>query len=247
MVFCAGVLFVTTITVNAANLPTGFVYLKDIDPSILQDIRYASYHNFIGYPLKGYRAAECVLTEKTAKVLSEIQKELKSHALSLKVYDCYRPQMTVDQFKQWSLTSQQEMRAEFYPRVPKKYFFQKGYVSARSGHSRGSTIDLTLVPIPTPPQTEYRPGQKLFACTADYLQRFRDNSIDMGTGYDCFDMLAHPYNQNISATAYQNRMLLRNMMFKHGFKGILTEWWHFTLIDEPYRHIYFNFLVTSRS
>lgn len=236
-------LLLVSTAAHASHLPDGFVHLKDIDATILQDMRYASHHNFIGRPLIGYRAAECVLTLPTAKTLAIIQKELRQEALSLKVYDCYRPQMTVDAFKKWRVTPQQDMRDEFYPRVPKKYFFQKGYISGKSGHSRGSTVDLTIVPIPTSAQEKYHPGQKLIPCIADHAERFHDNSLDMGTGYDCFDELAHPYNKDIPIAAQHNRMLLRNLMFKHGFKGILTEWWHFTLIDEPYPKAYFNFVI----
>jgi D-alanyl-D-alanine dipeptidase len=230
--------------VAASTLPGEFVYLRTVDPSIQQDIRYAGYHNFIGRPIKGYEAAECILTKPAAEALHQIQMELKETSLSLKVYDCYRPQMAVADFIAWSkLPDQQQMKAEFYPRVNKADFFKLGYVAAKSGHTRGSTMDLTIVPIPTTKQENYQSGQKLTACFADYGQRFQDNSIDMGTGFDCMDILAHNDNENIDPVAYQNRLLLRYLMEKHGFSAYEPEWWHFTLKNEPYPKTYFNFAV----
>lgn len=239
LTFTAFLLF----NIQTYAMPADFIYLRNVDPSIVQDMRYITYHNFIGRPIQGYYAAECILTKKAAHALSEVQQELQQHALSLKVYDCYRPQMAVDEFVSWGQNSDQKMKAEFYPRVDKKDFVQKGYVAAESGHSRGSTIDLTIVPIPTPPQAKYYPGEKLVSCFASYQTRFRDNSIDMGTGFDCFDRLAHPSNKEISAIAYHNRMLLKNIMNKYGFKGMATEWWHFTLKNEPYPETYFDFPI----
>jgi len=228
---------------NADAIPSNFVYLKNVAPTIVQDMRYATYHNFIGHPIKGYYAAECILTKEAALALFKVQEELKKHSLSLKVYDCYRPQMAVDEFVTWGQSSDQKMKAEFYPRVDKKDFIKKGYVAAQSGHSRGSTMDLTIIPIPAPQQADYHPGDKLVSCFADYRTRFHDNSIDMGTGFDCFDKLSHPSNKEISAAAYHNRMLLKNIMNKYGFKGLATEWWHFTLVNEPYPDTYFDFPI----
>jgi len=229
----------------AAPLQPGFVYLKDVDPTIQQDIRYAGYHNFIGQPIKGYIAAECILTKEAAIALSQVQTELKKSSLSLKVYDCYRPQMAVDHFIAWSKdSSQQQTKAEFYPRVNKADVFKLGYVAEKSGHSRGSTIDLTIVPVPTPTQEKYVPGQQpLVACFSSYHERYRDNSIDMGTGFDCLDTAAHADNHDIPPNAYQNRQLLLAAMQKQGFVPYSKEWWHFTLKDEPYPNTYFNFVV----
>jgi len=240
----ATLLGLTAFTVQAANLPSDFVYLKDIDPTIVQDIRYATYHNFIGHPIAGYQVAECILTKPAATALAAVQKELKKAALSLKVYDCYRPQQAVDEFTRWrQQPDQQQMKAEFYPHVNKADFFKLGYVAEKSGHSRGSTMDLTIVPIPTPHQPDFSPRQKLVACIAPYTKRFADNSIDMGTGYDCMDPLSHNDNTSISATAFKNRMLLKEIMEKHGFSAYQQEWWHFTLKNEPYPDTYFNFPV----
>lgn len=232
------------ISTNLHALPNDFVYLKDVAPSIMQDMRYADYHNFIGRPIKGYEAETCILTEQAAKALAKVQRQLSKSSLSLKVYDCYRPTMAVEDFMMWSKDfTHQEMKKEFYPRVNKANVFKLGYVAERSGHSRGSTVDLTVVPMPAPVQAEYKKGQPLVSCIASYQHRFRDNSIDMGTGFDCLDVLASGDNTNVNARAYQNRMRLRQIMMQHGFKPYEKEWWHFTLADEPYPDTYFNFLI----
>lgn len=227
----------------ANNLPNGFVYLRDIDPSIQQEMRYAGYHNFVGHPLPGYQDHACILTKPAALALKQVQTELQRSKLSLKVYDCYRPQTTVDAFINWSKKSnQQSMKAEFYPRINKADFFKLGYAAKRSGHSRGSTVDLTIIPIDSK-SAVYRPGQALVACFAPYRHRFKDNSIDMGTGFDCMDVLSHPQNKQLNKVVYFNRMLLRQMMLKYGFTPIAEEWWHFTLKNEPFKGRYFNFPV----
>jgi len=227
-------------------LQPGFVYLRDVDPSVLQDIRYAGNHNFIGRPIKGYKAEECILTVQAAQALTKIQTELKQSGYSLKVYDCYRPTMAVSNFIEWSRNPKdQMMKAEFYPRIDKKDFFRLGYVRERSGHSRGSTVDLTIVALPARPQAAYSPGDKLVACFAPLHSRYRDNSIDMGTGFDCMDVRSAPFDTVISATAQANRRLLREIMLKYGFYHSETEWWHFTLKEEPYPNTYFNFPVSA--
>jgi D-alanyl-D-alanine dipeptidase len=227
----------------AQMLPPGFVYMSDIDPSIQQDMRYASSHNFVGSPLPGYRTATCILTTETALALKKVQTMLQRKQLSLKVYDCYRPQTTVNTFITWSKNSkQQAMKAEFYPRINKADFFKLGYVAKRSGHSRGSTVDLTIVPLKSS-SAHYQTGQVLKSCFAPSSQRFQDNSIDMGTGYDCMDVLSHPQNQQLGKKVYENRMHLRGLMIKYGFVPNKKEWWHFTLQNEPFKNRYFNFVV----
>jgi len=231
---------------RAAPLPTGFVYLSQVDPSIVQELRYTGFHNFIGRPIKGYAAgAGCIVTRAAAQALKAVQDELRPLALSLKVYDCYRPQQAVNDFVAWSKQpDDQKMKTEFYPRVNKAEVFQRGYIAEKSGHSRGSTLDLTLVPLPVPPQELYHPGQKLVACYKPYYLRFPDNSINMGSGYDCLDEVAHVDYQGLTPQARNNRALLSQHMMKHGFKSYSKEWWHFTLAKEPYPQTYFNFPVT---
>ncbi|NNM58751.1 MAG: M15 family metallopeptidase [Legionellales bacterium] len=227
-----------------AALPKGFVYLGSVDPNIQQAIRYAGYHNFIGRPITGYGRPVCILTQPAAESLENAEKMLLASGYSLKVYDCYRPQRAVDDFYTWSKNPKDQlMKAEFYPRTDKAKLFDLGYIALQSGHSRGSTVDLTLVPLPLKPEALYTPGQKLEACYAPYKQRFQDNSIDMGTGYDCLDVTAHVNNPSISRQAYQNRLLLRKVMIENGFVPYDNEWWHFTLKNEPYPKRAFDFPV----
>ncbi len=217
------------------------VALKDIDPTIIQEIRYATPHNFVGRPIKGYSAPHCLLTREAALALSKVQSELKSKSLTLKVYDCYRPQRAVDDFVAWAKDlSDVKMKREFYPKVNKSELFKDGYIAEKSGHSRGSTVDLTIVPFPPPSEANYKEGQKLKPCTFVQGSRFADGSVDMGTGYDCFDPLAHTENPSISATQKWNRHLLKSTMEKYGFKNLDEEWWHFTLKNEPFPDRYFD-------
>lgn len=228
----------------AAPLAKGFVYLKDVDPGILQDIRYAGYHNAVGRPIKGYYARECILTRQAADALVKVQAALLKSSLSLKVYDCYRPQRAVNDFVAWSKQpNDTTMKDEFYPRVPKNRLFPLGYLAAKSGHSRGSTVDLTIVPVPTPQAANYHRGQPLVECFAAYHDRYRDNSIDMGTSFDCLDSMSHGLNPRVPLIAYQNQKMLRHIMQKYGFIPYKNEWWHFTLKNEPYPNTYFNFPI----
>lgn len=238
LILCCGV-------VMAEPLPKDFVFLRDIDPTIIQDLRYKTDHNFIGRPIIGYsNKTECVLTRPAATALHQVQLQLQKQHFSLMVYDCYRPQRAVDDFIAWSkVVNEQQMKAEFYPRVEKEKFFALGYVAAKSGHTRGSTADLTIVPIPLPKIATYYPNKTLVACFAPYKKRFFDGGIDMGTGFDCMDETAHPDNKTVSKTAYKHRMLLRDIMLQHGFASYAEEWWHFTLKNEPYPDTYFNFLA----
>lgn len=229
------------------RLPESFVYLRNVAPSIQQEIRYAGYHNFVGRPVHGYHANACILTKKAARGLAEVQNALKKQGLSLKVYDCYRPQRAVNDFITWSQhPKDHKMKQEFYPQVKKSNVFAHGYIDARSTHSSGSTVDLTIVPSPTPKQPRYVSGQRLFACYQLYDRRFHDNSIDMGTGYDCMDKLSHAESSEISKAALRNRMLLASLMKKNGFKPYAYEWWHFTLKAEPFKGRFFDFPVTAK-
>lgn len=230
----------------AEKVPEDFVELHQLAPDVRYDIRYASYHNFVGRPIKGYDSASCWLTRPAALALASVENELLKSGLSLKVYDCYRPQQAVDDFVAWSKQSQlQQMKAEFYPRVDKSQTFDLGYIAYYSGHSRGSTVDLTVVSLLDNSGQTYHQRQPLVSCYAPYLQRFHDGGIDMGTGYDCLDKLASykTRSQKISIVAFQNRSLLRKLMKKYGFKPYDKEWWHFTLKNEPYPDTYFNFPV----
>ncbi len=237
------ILLIFMTSAEAKTLPPGFVYLSQIDPSIVQELRYAGTHNFMGRPVKGYEEIRgCILTQQAAEALKQVQTELRKSSLSLKVYDCYRPQKAVNDFIAWSKEpNNQQMKAEFYPRVNKAEVFKLGYVAAKSGHSRGSTMDLTLVRLPLASQAVYRPSQKLIPCYWPYYLRFHDNSINMGSGYDCLDVAAHLDYQTLQPLEHYNRLFLSKLMIKHGFQPYPEEWWHFTLKNEPYPQTYFDF------
>jgi D-alanyl-D-alanine dipeptidase len=226
-------------------LPKGFVYLRDIDPTIIQDIRYAGSHNFVGRPISGYLAPECILSAPAANALKAVQKTLAGKQLSLIVWDCYRPKRAVDDFLRWSRDpTRSEMKTEFYPRTDKAKLFALGYLARRSAHSRGSTVDLGIAPgsfsLTPPPE----PPPSLKTCTAPKGERFEDGTIDFGTGYDCLDVLAHTSNGAVGGIARRNRQILKSHMQAAGFRPYAREWWHFELVNEPYRHG-FDFEVSA--
>lgn len=231
-------------TVSGAELPEGFVYLSEVAPHIRQDMRYAGNHNFVGRPIVGYEAAECILTTQAAQALKAAADELASDNLVFRVYDCYRPDRAVADFAQWARDiDDRAMQDEFYPRVDKSRLFELGYIAERSGHSRGSTVDLTIEPVdaPTPVWTG---EEALVDCVLP--ERFADNPLDYGTGYDCFDTHAHHGAQGISPEAEVNRTRLKDLLDRHGFKPYAEEWWHYTLRDEPFPDTYFDFPVETR-
>lgn len=231
---------------TVTTLPSDFIALRAVAPTIVQEIRYAGSHNFLGRPVAGYQAAECLLTRPAAEALGRVQEALRPFGLSLKVYDCYRPQRAVDDFVQWGQDlNDTTMKAEFYPRVSKAEVFERGYVAERSGHSRGSTVDLTLIPLPAPGKETYQPGDPLKDCALPQAERFGDNSLEMGTGYDCFDPLAHTLASGVSATARAHRALLVTLMDRYGFGNLPEEWWHYTLKQEPYPDTYWDAPVTQ--
>jgi zinc D-Ala-D-Ala dipeptidase len=222
--------------------PQGFSSIADLDPTIELDIRYIGANNFLGRPVTGYEGAACILSTPAALALLDVQRNANELGLSLKIYDCFRPQRAVDDFVRWAADPADDvMKASMYPEVPKDELFSRGYIAARSGHSRGSTIDLTLVPIGTqqPPVDPFA----AWDCRGDEVARFPDNSIDMGTSYDCFDELSHTENTRISDAAMGNRMVLRELMEAAGFQNYVNEWWHYTLLNEPFPDTFFDFPV----
>jgi D-alanyl-D-alanine dipeptidase len=227
-------------------LPRGFVYLRDIDPTIVQDIRYAGSHNFVGRPIRGYLAAECILSEPAAHALKTVQGMLAAKKLSLIVWDCYRPKRAVDDFFQWSKDpARSDMKAEFYPRTDKAKLFALGYLARRSAHSRGSTVDLGIVPSALSSAPPPNSGHPLKACTAAKGERFEDGTIDFGTGYDCLDVLASTSNTVVGMIAQRNRQTLKSYMQAAGFRPYAREWWHFVLINAPFDGGGFDFEVSS--
>lgn len=231
----------------ASDLPPFFSYLRDVDASILQEMRYYGRHNFLGRRVKGYEAPECILTKRAALALSAVQKRLKKRGLSLKVYDCYRPQRAVDDFIAWSRRPKdQKTKPEFYPTLDKRKLFALGYIARRSAHSRGSTVDLAIVPLPAESQPDYSADRQV-ACFEVAEKRYQDNSLDFGTGYDCFHERSHTRNPRVGEIAKRNRQLLVSEMAKAGFKNYSKEWWHFTLVNEPYAKQAFNFPIKARA
>ncbi|WP_426502463.1 M15 family metallopeptidase [Dactylosporangium sp. McL0621] len=233
-----------SVTPSSAKLPAGFVDLADVDDSILADIRYATPHNFVGRPVTGYLRPRCLLARQAAEALHRVQQNAQARGYSLKVYDCYRPQQAVDDFVAWSGDADQRMKGEFYPREDKSALFDDGYIGGPTAHSRGSTLDLTLVATPARTQPPFRADDPLVSCTAPAGTRFPDNSIDMGTGFDCFDPLAHTAATGVTAAERANRTLLTGLMSAGGFTNYPKEWWHYTLDGEPFPDTYYNFPVT---
>lgn len=213
-------LVILSTLVFAQKMPEDFVYLDDIDPTIKVELRYFSDNNFIGYKIAGYHNNCLIITKKTALALKEVQKILSIKGLSLKIYDAYRPQQAVDHFVVWAKDlNDTVMKAKYYPNVPKSELFKRGYIASKSGHSRGSTVDLTIVDLTT------------------------NKELDMGSDYDFFGEESHPFYKNITKKQKENRMYLREIMLLNGFVPYDNEWWHFTLQNEPYPKTYFNFPV----
>lgn len=234
---------------TCSGLPSSFVSLGDLDSGIIVEMRYAGYHNFVGHPIKDYIDPVCILTSPAAKALVAAQQKFLSMSPSytIKVYDCYRPQSAVNEFVQWSMDPHDtKMKKEFYPSLNKSSLFPDGYIARKSGHSRGSTMDLTIVPSPPPSEEKYVPGQELCACYNPLPNRFHDNSIDMGTGFDCFSPLAHTNNSNVTDDQHKRRMLLKNTLADFNFTNYVNEWWHYTLDNEPYPNTYFDFPVQCK-
>jgi D-alanyl-D-alanine dipeptidase len=204
-------------------LPQGFVYLDEVIPDLRLDLRYCSEHNFVGERIDGYRVPRAILSREAAAALAKVQEDLRPFGLGLLVYDAYRPQRAVDHFVRWAQDLQDiRTKAEFYPDVDKRDLFREEYIAARSSHSRGSTVDLTLVALDSPPG---------------------DAGLDMGTGFDFFGPESWPDYAGVTPAQRAHRLLLRSLMLQHGFRPYPKEWWHFTLADEPYPESWFDFPV----
>ncbi len=225
--------------VASDKLPPGFVDLADVAPDIVVDMRYAGADNFLGRPVRGYGAARCLLTREAARALAGVQNDLKASGLGLMVYDCYRPQRAVDDFVAWSRAPGAATNPRHHPVVPKSELFQRGYIALHSGHSRGSTVDLTLV----------RAGARRRSATRESDCRSiagpvaPDGSVNMGTTFDCLDERAHTADSEASPEAQRNRTRLRDAMQRRGFVPYAKEWWHFTLANEPFPKTAFDFEI----
>ncbi|MBR3186398.1 MAG: haloacid dehalogenase-like hydrolase [Oscillospiraceae bacterium] len=204
--------------------PSDFVLLSEAVPDAILEIRYYSTYNFVGERIDGYEEPLAMLTAEAAAALKDVSDELKGMGYRLKIFDAYRPQMAVTHFMNWALdTEDTRMKEYFYPELEKDVLFPQGYIAEHSGHSRGSTVDLTLFDMTT------------------------EKEVDMGGTFDYFGELSHPDYTGITEEQYANRMLLREVMLRHGFKPLVEEWWHFTLADEPYPNTYFTFPINSDS
>ena len=213
-------LVVSFLNSKGQNIADGFVYLSDIDATIKTELRYLKSNNFIGKPIEGYQNDCLITTKETALALKKIQSILLKKGLSLKIFDAYRPQQSVDHFVKWALDLKDTLKKQqFYPNVPKSKLFKSGYIASKSGHTRGSTVDLTIIKIDS--------GKEL----------------DMGSPFDFFGIQSHPFYKKISTIQKKNRLYLRKIMLENGFKPYDNEWWHFTLKNEPFPKTYFNFPI----
>ena len=212
-----------SITLPAAaqtTRPAGFVDASTVVPNLVVDMRYLGPNNFVGKPIDGYERAVCYLTREAAAALAEVARDLEKQGLAIKAYDCYRPVRAVAHFVRWARNLQDVARkADYYPQVEKQNLFRDGYIAARSGHSRGSTMDIGLV------------------------MRADGRELDMGTPFDFFSPRSAPGDKTVSVQAQANRKLLADAMRRHGFMPYNKEWWHFTLRREPYPDTYFDFPV----
>ena len=215
---------------RAQTLPGGFAFLRDIDPSILQDIRYAGSNNFMGRPLAGYDAAECVVKRDVGLALKRVQAELAPQKLSLKMLDCYRPARAVHDMVRWAQNGRETPAEHRYnPAFSKQDLFRLGYIAEHSGHSTGSAVDLTLVDLTAGHSQAFDPNKAYADCTAPEAARAPEGSVDMGTGYDCSDLKAHTAANSITPAQRRWRNLLVAAMAKQGFVNYAKEWWHFSL------------------
>ena len=202
--------------------PSGFVLLSDVIPHIVQEIRYFSTYNFVGERIDGYEEPCALLTKEAARALKTVSNEMMVQGYRLKIFDTYRPAKAVKHFVLWGLEDQDiRMKPYFYPDLDKTELFSKGYVAKQSSHSRGSTVDLTLLDMKT------------------------GKEVDMGSPFDLFGELSHPDCRDVTDEQFENRMILQKVMVRNGFKPIDCEWWHFTLEDEPYPDTYFDFPLSS--
>lgn len=216
--------------VTAQGLPGGFAYLRDIDPTIIQDIRYAGANNFMGRPLTGYGAGECVVKREVGLALKAIQQELAKQKLSLKMFDCYRPARASRDMVLWAQNGRETPAERRYnPGFSKQELFRLGYIAERSGHSTGAALDLTLVDLAADHSARFDPAKAYADCTAPVETRAPEGSVDMGTGYDCSDAKAHTSASQITPAQRKWRSLLVAAMMKQGFVNYSKEWWHFSL------------------
>ena len=203
----------------ANQIRSGFVVISEAVPDVILEIRYYSTYNFVGSRIDGYEEPVALMTKEAAKALKAVSDDVKAQGYRLKIYDAYRPARAVAHFCRWAKDADTSMKRAFYPNLDKANLFKQDYIASKSGHSRGSTVDLTLFDMKT------------------------GKEVDMGGTFDMLDPSAHPDYKGITEQQYENRQILRQAMMRHGFKPLYSEWWHFTLRDEPYPNTYFDFPV----
>ena len=208
--------------ISFSQLNNDFIDIKEYIPSIVIDLKYASNDNFTGHIVNGYESPKCLLTIEAARSLKYIQTILNKSGYSLKIYDAYRPQRSVNHFINWSKNLSDTINKRYYyPNLAKSILFKLGYIASKSSHSRGSTVDITLVDITS------------------------GKEVDMGSSYDFFGLESSHDYKNISITQKNNRKLLLDIMTKNGFSSYSKEWWHYTFIDEPFPTTYFDFTTNK--
>jgi zinc D-Ala-D-Ala dipeptidase len=213
---------------STSHAQTGLVALRSIDPSIRQDMRYAGPDNFTGHPLPGYRKGECYLQRAAALALKRVQADLAARGLSLKVYDCYRPTRAVAGMARWAANPRATPDTRrFYPALDKAHLFALGYIASHSAHSRGVAVDLTIVPRDGK-AAPFDAGARYGSCAGPASAREPDDSLDMGTSFDCFDTKSPTRAAGLTAEQRSNRDVLLQVMTRHGFRNYFREWWHFS-------------------
>jgi len=224
LAYFLGLLLGSLIPGAATALPEGFVYLDEIAPGIKQEMRYFGSQNFVGAPVEGYLAPRCILSRPAALGLAAVQSDLEPFGLSLKVFDCYRPQRAVAHFVRWAGDiADTRTKTQYYPEVDKDKLFEEHYISPKSGHTRGSTVDLTIA--------------------ASAASDDDGEELDMGTPFDFFGHESWAHSAAVGPEQRSHRLLLRTLMIAHGFSPYDKEWWHFSLSPEPYPETYFDFPV----
>ena len=199
-----------------------FALISDYIPAVVQEIRYFSTYNFVGERIDGYEEPCALLTIEAIRALKDVSNEAAALGYRLKIFDAYRPAKAVKHFVLWGIEDlDQRMKPFFYPDLKKTQLFEMGYIAAESSHSRGSTVDLTLLDMST------------------------GKEVDMGSPFDFFSEVSHPDYKGVSEEQYENRQFLQRLMVRHGFVPIDCEWWHFTLKNEPFPDTYFNFPVSA--
>ena len=225
--------------------PSGFVDLSAVEPGIAIEMRYAGPDNFVGRPIRGYAAARCLLSRPAARALAAVARDLARRGLGLLVYDCYRPQRAVADFVAWARGPDLSTRENHYPSTPKSQLFTRGYIAAHSGHSRGSTVDLTLTRLERRRLASPREATSppISDCRVVSSAPAADRSLDMGTSFDCFDERARFDYPGLPRPVQRRRRVLRQAMQRRGFSPYAKEWWHFTLAGEPFPDRAFDFEI----